>query len=117
SAYIELGEPERAIPMLEQSQKDFPDDYNPPARLAIAYKEMKRWDEALAASDRALSMVYGPRRLQILRTRADIFEGRGDKDAAKKTIADAVAFAEALPPGQRSENTIASLRKKLDALQ
>jgi hypothetical protein len=31
SAYIELGQPERAIPMLEASERDFPDDYNPPA--------------------------------------------------------------------------------------
>src|SRR5262249_44269937 len=102
SAYSELGQPERAIPMLEQSQRDFPNDYNPPARLAIAYKNMKRWDEALAASDKALSMVYGPRRLGLLQTRADIFNGRGDKDSAKKTISEAVAFAESLPPGQRN---------------
>ena len=38
SAYLELGQPERAIPMLEQSQRDAPGDYNPPARLAIAYR-------------------------------------------------------------------------------
>src|SRR5262249_33728115 len=53
TAYLELKEPERAIPMLEASERDLPDDYNPPARLALAYKTMKRWNEALAASDRA----------------------------------------------------------------
>jgi len=43
--------------MLEQSQREMPDDYNPSARLAIAYRAMKKWPEALAASDRALSMA------------------------------------------------------------
>ena len=37
SAYLELGQPEKAIPMLEQSAKDLPGDYNPPSRLARAY--------------------------------------------------------------------------------
>src|SRR6266545_4641079 len=50
-----LDRPEAAVPMLEQSQKDFPDDYNPPQRLATAYKAMKKWPEALAASDAALA--------------------------------------------------------------
>ena len=56
-AYIEMGEPQRAIPMLEASERDFPRDYNPPARLSAAYKAMKRWDEALAANDRALALA------------------------------------------------------------
>jgi hypothetical protein len=51
TAYLELGTPEKAIPMLEQSERDFPDDYNPPARLAVAYKATKEYDQALAASD------------------------------------------------------------------
>ncbi|HEX7829106.1 MAG TPA: thiol reductase thioredoxin, partial [Thermoanaerobaculia bacterium] len=66
SAYLDLGVPEKAIPMLEQSERDFPDDYNPPARLAAAYKAMKQYDKALAASDRALAKVYGPRKLAVL---------------------------------------------------
>src|SRR5881409_3311159 len=46
--YLDLGEPERAIPMLQASERDLPNDYNPPARLAAAYKAMKKYDEALA---------------------------------------------------------------------
>ena len=52
--------------MLQASERDLPDDYNPPARLATAYKAMRRWDEALAASDRALAKAYGPRKLGML---------------------------------------------------
>jgi len=111
---LALGRPERAIPMLEQSERDFPDDYNPPARLAAAYKAMKRWDEALAASDRALSKAYGPRKLLILQNRAEILAGKGDTAGARATLEQAISLAESLPEGQRSERTIAALRKKLE---
>jgi len=117
AAYLELGEPERALPMLEASEKDAPDDYNPPARLALAYNAMKRWSDAIAATDRALSRAYGPRKLRILTARAEAYQGAGDTVSAKRTMEEAVALAESLPPGQRSEATIASLRKKLVALQ
>jgi len=116
AAYIEIGEAERAIRMLEASERDFPNDYNPPARLAAAYKAMKRWDEALAASDRALAKVYGPRKLRVLQDRADIYVGRGETTSARRTLEEAVATAESLPLGQRSEGAIAALRKKLEAL-
>ncbi len=117
SAYIESGHPERAIPMLEQSQKDFPDDYNPPARLAIAYRAMKKWDAGLAASDRAMKLAYGPRKLTFYATRADLYAGKGDTDGARRTIEEAVEFAKALPEGQRSNATIASLEKRLAGLK
>lgn len=116
SAYLTLGEPARALPMLEASERDLPGDYNPPARLATALKAMKRWDDALAASDRAMARAYGPRTLLVLQTRADIFAGRGDSTATRATLEQALQTAESLPAGQRSESAIASIRKKLDAL-
>jgi tetratricopeptide (TPR) repeat protein len=116
SAYIEMGEPQRAIPMLEQSERDFPRDYNPPARLAYVYSAMKRWDEGLAAADRALLLAYGPRRIRILGTRADLLLGRGDKDRARATLQEALAAAEKLPPGQRSPAMIAAIKKKIAEL-
>ena len=116
TAYLQLSEPERAIPMLTASERDFPDDYNPPARLAWAYRAMKRWDDALAASDRALVRAYGPRRILILTQRAEIYIGRGDPVSARKTMEQALSEAEAFPPGQRSENQIAGLKKRLAAL-
>jgi tetratricopeptide (TPR) repeat protein len=116
TVYLALQEPRRAIPMLEQSERDLPADYNPPARLAVAYHAMKDHDKALAASDRALARAYGPRKIGILRTRADIHAARGDKEAARRTLDEAIAFAEALPPGQRNERTIASLKKRREAM-
>ncbi len=56
-AYDAVGEPERAIPMLEQSERDFPDDYNPPARLAKGLLEAKKKPaEAKTALTRAIAL-------------------------------------------------------------
>jgi tetratricopeptide (TPR) repeat protein len=117
SAYIELHQPERAIPMLLASEKDFPDDYNPPARLAVAYKEMGRYDDALAASDRAMRLAYGPRKLVVYARRIDILTARGDTAGVERTLVEEIAYAEALPDGQRPERTIASLKKRLDGMR
>ena len=116
SLYIALGRAEAAIPMLEQSQRDFPDDYNPPQRLATAYKALKRWPEALAASDRALTHAYGPRQFLVLNTRADIQLGMGDTAAATATLTGALEKAQKMPEGQRSEATIKNLEKRLAGL-
>ena len=116
SAYLELGTPEKAIPMLEQSARDFPDDYNPHARMAVAYRAMKRHDEAIAASDRALRMSYGPRKLGQLRTRADIFTDMGNREAARKTMEEAIAYAKSLPKEQVRPATIAALEKRLSEM-
>lgn len=116
SAYIGLEQPERAVAMLTASERDLPNDYNPPARLAVAYRAMKKYDEALAASDRALARVYGPRRLLVLSTRADIYKDKGDIEAAIATLHEALKTAEALPAAQRSQGVIASVKKKLAEL-
>jgi tetratricopeptide (TPR) repeat protein len=113
SAYIEIGHAEKAIPMLQQSEKDFPDDYNPPQRLAIAYNELKRYEEGLAASDRAMKKAYGPRKLRLYSTRTDLYLGKGDSTAARQTVSQALQYAQGLPEGQRSDRTIASLQKRL----
>jgi hypothetical protein len=46
STYLELNEPARAIPMLEASERDLPDDYNPPApagRVERLKSTTRRW--------------------------------------------------------------------------
>ena len=91
SAYLAAGEPERAIPMLEQSERDFPADYNPPARLARAFLTMKRLDEARSAIDRASSRVYGPRSLRVFALAADIAKARGDVAAERAALDQALS--------------------------
>ncbi len=116
SLYLALGRPEAAVPMLQQSERDFSGDYNPPQRLATAYKAMKLWPDALAASDRALALAYGPRQFLVLNTRADIQLGMGDKTAAIATLTDALGRARKMPEGQRSDGTIKSLEKRVAGL-
>jgi tetratricopeptide (TPR) repeat protein len=96
-AYLALGEPERAVPMLQESARAFPDDYNPPARLAAAYLAMNRYDDALAAVNRALAHAYGPRKLRFWSLEADILLAKGDRAGAKDALRTAIAFARKTP--------------------
>ncbi len=113
SAALRAGTPERVLVAIEASERDLPDDYNPPARLAILLSALGRYDEALAASDRALAKVYGPRTVRLLETQATIFEKKGDPEGAKGAIRQAIAFASSLPPSERTKRTIARLEKRL----
>lgn len=96
-AYIAIGEPQRAMPMLEQSARDFPSDYNPPARMANVLLEMKRYDDALAAVRRALSLAYGGRKLRLYSLEADILVAKGDSSAARQALAEALDYSKTLP--------------------
>ncbi len=114
--YIDLGRPEAAVTMLEQSRRDFPADYNPPQRLATAYKAMKKWPEAIAASTAAMQHAYGPRQFLVFNTRADIQLGMTDSTAARSTLLTALTAAEKMPEGLKSAGTIRQLRGRLDKL-
>ena len=92
-AYRATGKPELAVPMLQQSERDFPSDYNPPARLGTAYLAMKRYDDALAAVKRALDRAYGPRKLRLWSLQADVYEAKGDRAAARASLRAALDFA------------------------
>jgi tetratricopeptide (TPR) repeat protein len=116
-AAIALGDPARAIPALQASERDLPDDYNGPARLAIAYLELGRYDDGLAASERALKTVYGPRRLRVEETRATLYRRKGDIATAQKVLDEAIRFGESLPRSLWAEAAVARLRKLLDQLK
>ena len=118
SAYVALGEPARALSMLEASEKELPRDYNPPNRLARAHAALKEWDKALAASSRAASLASGRAKLRVLGLRASLLQEKGDVAAARQTFDEAIAFGESLPKGERPVKAIEQLRKqreKLDA--
>jgi tetratricopeptide (TPR) repeat protein len=97
-AYDALGEPERAIPMLERSERDFPDDYNPPSRLAKVYLDQGHPQRALEAIERAEQRVYGPRKLRVLRQKADILEALKQRDRAREVLQQAVDLGRRLEP-------------------
>lgn len=116
SAALALGDPARAIPALEQTEKDLPDDYNAPARLAVLYRELGRLDEALDAIDRALAKVYGPRKVRLLETKAGLQEKKGDRAGARSTLQLALSHAQSLPSAQRSPRTIERVEAALKRL-
>jgi len=116
SAYLELGEPARAIPMLEASAKDLPEDYNPPNRLARAYAAMKQWDKALAASSQAAALASGRAKLRVLSARASLLQDKGDAAAVRQTYDEAIAFGESLPEAERPLKQIEQLKKQRDKL-
>ena len=78
AAAMDLHDPGRAVPLLKESEKAAPTDYNPPYRLAVLYLELEKPDEALQASNRALALAYGPRKIRVLAQRATILEAKGD---------------------------------------
>lgn len=116
AAYLALGQPERAVPMLEQSRTDFPRDYNPSARLAVAYLAMHQPAQALQFSEQAEALVYGPRTLRVLLTKAEAQAAVGDRAGAKTTLARADELVASLPAAQRGPwmaSAIDSKRKTL----
>jgi len=117
SAALALGDPARAIPALQASERELPRDYNPPARLAIAYRALGRVDDGLAASERALARAYGPRRLRLLDVKADLQLKKGDRAGARATVEQALQIARALPAAQKGAVETARWQKRLDELR
>jgi tetratricopeptide (TPR) repeat protein len=113
SAALSAKTPERVVDTIRRSEQELPNDYNPPARLALVYREMRRYDDAIAASDRALSKVYGPRKLTLLDARATILEKKGDPAGARATLEEAIAYASTLAKSQRPKGLIARIEKRL----
>jgi tetratricopeptide (TPR) repeat protein len=111
-AYVALGDPGRALPMLAESERDFPDDYNPPARIARVDLELHRYDDALAAIGRALAKGYGPRKLKLYLLEADILKAKGDAAGVKKAVDEALAYANGLPPSERTAGVLLELEKR-----
>ncbi|AGC48751.1 hypothetical protein MYSTI_07479 [Myxococcus stipitatus DSM 14675] len=114
---IRLKTPERAIPALMQSEKEFPRDSTAPLRLAQLYQAQGRLEDAIAATDRALVVAQGPRRVAVMGLRALIFKERNDTATASRTLRDALAYAESLPDVQRPMCSVSSLKRELAKLE
>jgi hypothetical protein len=117
AAAMALGDPARALPALEASQRDLPRDYNPPARRAYLLRELGRFAEARAAVEQALAKAYGPRKLKVYQLAASILEKQGDRAALAATLEEALAYASMLPAQQRDEKVASALRAKSAAIQ
>jgi tetratricopeptide (TPR) repeat protein len=110
-----MGQPERALRALEQSERDFPADYNPPMRLCTLYDELRRFDDAAAACRRAIERADPLIKLRVSDVLCGVYEHRGDPTGAHRIAAEALRAAEAVPAGQRDrryDGFVAALRKR-----
>jgi tetratricopeptide (TPR) repeat protein len=108
--YLFLAEPQKAERMLEQREKQMPEDYNPPARLARVLFEQGKHGAAEAAVNRALDrMTRGPRRVGILALKAKILKAQ-DKPRGE-VLQEELDVLRALPQPQRRP----SLEKQVEA--
>jgi thioredoxin-like negative regulator of GroEL len=115
--YAYLGRGAELVSPLEASEKALPDEYDPPYRLAWLHLQLGRHDDALAAVQRALPRVYGPRRARALTLLADIQRARGDREAEIAARRQMVAAYEELAEGHAQPAAEAAAREALAGLE
>jgi thioredoxin-like negative regulator of GroEL len=115
-AYLALDEAARAVPMLEQSEREAPEDYNAAARLARVYLTLQRLPEARAAVDRALLLSQGPRKLRFYTVKADVLEATGDNAGAQAVLREALEFGRSSQLPQQSGKQLAAIERRVSAL-
>jgi predicted negative regulator of RcsB-dependent stress response len=115
-AYLALGEPARALPMLQQSAIEVPNDYNPPARLARVQLALGDLPAARAAIDRALPLSDGPRKLRLYGLKADILIAAGERAEARAALQAALDFAREAKLSPQYDKLRQSLERRVQEL-
>ncbi len=113
---IYLGRAQEAVAFLTERERELPNDYNPPHRLASAYQALGDNENALAAIDRAIAKAWGARKARLFDKRADILIALGRKDEARATLEQALAHLRSLPEGQKKPAAEAAITKRLESL-
>jgi thiol-disulfide isomerase/thioredoxin len=116
NAAARLGQPSRALPALLASVRDLPGDFAPRATLSGLYLAMDRPLDALAASDHALELAAGPRRVRVLVIRAQAQRALGRQQDARATLEEAVRLGEGYPEALRPRTPLSQARKLLASM-
>jgi tetratricopeptide (TPR) repeat protein len=106
-----------AVAFLGERERELPNDYNPPHRLASAYQALGDHASALSAIDRAIAKAWGARKARMLDKRAEILAKLGRADDARGTLEAALSHLRSLPPGQNKPELEAALQKRVEALR
>jgi len=114
--YLYLGIPLELVPALEQSAAALPDEYDPPYRVAWVYWQAGKLDDARRWINRALALVYGPRKTRALAMLAEIEHARGDVEAERAARQQIITTWESIPVEARSEEAIAKAKADLAAV-
>ena len=114
--YLYLKQADKLVPEMAQAEKDLPDHYEPPYRLASLLVSLGRLDEAEAAALRAEKLVYGPRKANVFKLYAAIAAARNDAEAERQAWQKVIQFLESLPPGHARPDSLQSAKDSLAAV-
>ncbi|CAN5332681.1 hypothetical protein BH11PSE14_BH11PSE14_19400 [soil metagenome] len=112
-SYVALDRGDEAVAMLEAREKELPDSYEPPSRLASALAKMNRLPASLVAYDRAIAKSYGPRQLLFMHQKSDVQGRMGDSKGQVETLRKEVAGFQALTGGHANPEGLADAKKRL----
>ena len=116
-AYQELGTPAVALPAVELSAQDFPDDPASHGRLARGLADLGRHPEALDRVDRALPGARGQGLLRLVLLKAEILVALRRRDEARSLLSSTIASTERTPFPVEHGRLLSELRARLASLQ
>lgn len=94
-----------------------PTNYNASLRLAQCETAAERWDDAIAACDRGLAHVTGPiGRTWLLQVKAKALVGKGEIDAARRALEQALVSARTISNPSNRENNVRRVSQSLESL-
>ena len=116
---VQLGRGDEAVRLLTAREAALPDDYSTSHFLARTYRELGRFEEGLAAVERALekSKGQGPRHAGILGVKADLLLGLARTREARAVLEEQLAAYRALPKSQQQPAREQSVSARLAGLQ
>jgi predicted Zn-dependent protease len=112
-ALLQLGRAEEALALAQARERELPDNYNPPHYQAKSYKALGKWEDGLAAIERASKLAYGPRRAGLLTLKAELLLGAGRNEEAVATLEQQLLAYDALPEGQKQPAAVARVERRL----
>jgi tetratricopeptide (TPR) repeat protein len=111
-----IGDPERILPELEESERVMPNNYIASLRVAQMENATKRYDYALAACDRGLGRGPGALgKAWLLEIKAQALQMEGKYGQAHQALEQAFEAAQEIPNPQGREFNIARIESMLNA--
>jgi len=110
-----FGDPKRILPALIASEQAMSENWNASLRVAQMESAAKNYNETVAACDRGLARTPGPvGRAWLLRIKADALKEKGQPEAARAALLEALKSAEVIPNPRTRDNNIRSLKEILE---
>jgi thioredoxin-like negative regulator of GroEL len=111
--YVYLEKPLELVPALEKSAADLPKEYDPLARLGWIYLKAGKLEDAVKYTDKALALVYGPRKVRVLNQRAEIAVKQNDPATERAMREQIVKLYESMPVGHANPDALAKAKQAL----